>query len=160
MKSKKLTLLFLLMLTLSQIGYTQGYLHQKRSKIKANFSKYCERDSLLYNINDTDSLVLSVKDPSVLPIDIVCYFKKNGRCIEQITKLCCDSCSDKMVRSWMHSKRIHWHMIDSTHYISGMGKNLLFTLIDSKTFSVKYLRPKEYMPQREKYKEAKRNSEE
>lgn len=143
------------------MGYSQGYIHLKKSTIKSNFLKYCEKDSIKYKINDTDSLlILSVNDPFVLPMDVVCYFNKNGKCVEQITKLCCESCSDKLVKSWMDAKRINWHLIDSTHYISGMGKNLLFTIIDSKRFSVKYLRPKEYLAQREKYKETLRNLEE
>ena len=155
---KKLRLLFLVILILPKLSYSQGFIHQKRSSIKTNFIKSCEKDSVKFSINETDSLlILSVKDPHVLPLDIICRFDNNGKCFEQVDKLCCDSCSDKLVKSWMDAKTINWHLIDSTHYISGMGNNLLLTIIDSKSFSVRYLRPKEYLEKRRNYKEAKRN---
>lgn len=157
----KVTILLFGILILSNVGYSQGFIHLTKSKIKSQFLKYCEKDSLICTITEKDSaLILSVKDSSVLPVDYFCYFNKKGKCIEEITKLCCDSCSEKFIRSWLESKRINWYAIDANNYISGMGKNLSFNIINSSSFSVKYLRPKEYLLLRQKYKEANRNNSE
>ena len=155
----KRIIVFFGMFILNQLGYSQGFIHVKKSKVKSQFLENCEKESLNCTITETgSSLILSVRDSFVLPVDYVCYFNKKEKCIEEITKLCCDSCSEKFVRSWLEAKSINWHLIDSSNYISGMGKNLSLNIIDSHTFSVKYLRPRQYLALREKYKETKHNT--
>lgn len=152
-------ILFIAILLLSHSGYSQGFINLKKSAIKSEFLKYCAKDSVTCTITETAAmLTLSASATTVSSIDIFCYFNKKGKCIEEVRKFGCDSCSEKFVNLLLAAKGINWHKIDSTNYISGMGKNLFLHIINAHSYSVKYLKPKEYVLLRKKYREAKREN--
>jgi hypothetical protein len=127
--------------------------------VKILLQKECTSKNYECVINESDtSVVLSVVDSSsVLPFKLICYFNKKGKCMEEVYRSSCDSCSDILVNSWM-KKNINWHKLDSTTWLSGMGRNLLLHIIDSKTFSLKHLKPKEYVVVRKRLKLKKRTN--
>jgi hypothetical protein len=142
----------------AQSGNCQGYINLKKENIKDQFQKYCERQNLRYSVAEKDSsLILSIiADSSVLPVDFVCLFNKKGKCVEETVKVCCDKCFDKFLEPWLGPEKSKLHALDSANYISGPGKSILLSIIDSNTFSVKYLRPWEYLAAKKAYRKAKR----
>ena len=152
----KIFLLTICFFTFYLEGSSQGYLHLKKGKIVSHFSKQCIKDSIQFKISDNENLLsLSIVDSAVLPLEIICDLNKKGKCIEETFKYNCDSCAKKSLNEWLSNRKINWHKIDSNKFISGMGKNLYLTIISGTTFSVKYLKPKEYVKIRQTFKSTK-----
>ena len=151
MLMKRTALLIILSLILLN-SYSQDFINYKFNQVKNHFYSYCSASTgnNCSIIEKKDTLEISITNASTLPLSLEYYFNKKGRCIEIVTKLSCDSCSEKFLHDWLYSKKTNWHAIDSKSYISGMGKNLYLNIISSRSFSVKRLSPREFVLLRNK----------
>lgn len=127
---------FLLIISLADTAYAQGYINSTRSASKKVFAKYINTQKYQATINETDSsLTFLLRDPKVQNLDIFLHFDKRGKCDSEIITLSCDSCYHKYLNNILSRGYYKWTKVDTITYFAKSRYKLVLTTGLEKPFS-------------------------
>jgi hypothetical protein len=131
----RLTILILI-ISLMDTAYSQGYINSTKLASKKVFAKYTEKQKYHATINETDSsLTFLLRDPKVQNLDIFLHFDKRGKCDSEFQTLSCDSCYHKYLHNILASKYHKWTQVNTNTYFSKSHSRLILTTGLDKPFS-------------------------
>jgi|APGre2960657404_1045060.scaffolds.fasta_scaffold94177_2 hypothetical protein len=108
------------------MGFSQGFILDKRTKVKNKMEKYYADNNRKYSSAETDSSIsFTLQDTLSLPATSIFYFNNLNRCIRQETIFSCDSCLNKSIQQSLNNKFIKWKKTGPETYYAGFPYNTL-----------------------------------
>ena len=100
------------------VSFTQGFIGEKRQKVKKTFESYLQRNAISEGVKETDSsLVFSVNNPKLKPVDFAFLFDGDDICIAEI-KTGCDTCLANYMQRALDNKSFGWRQHGPNRFLS------------------------------------------
>jgi hypothetical protein len=137
----KLHIPFTIVLTVAALCSTtqaQQYLNTDRQKLRQQLIYFYADYRYKSIMQETDSsIVVQIRDSTVLPFDFITYFNQADICNALKNLYYCDSCMRQSVAYIVNSKKNGWQKITDNFYISKFAKKMALT-IDTAAGSYSY----------------------
>jgi hypothetical protein len=128
----KLHILFYIVVTAAALystAHAQQYFNTGRAKVRQQLINFYADYRYKTILQETDSsIVVQIRDSTVLPFDFIAHFNQAGICDAFQNLFYCDSCMRQSLADIMKRKKNGWQKITDDFYISKFAKKMALTI--------------------------------